>query len=89
MLLFFQACYAFGLIFVVCELSQRVTNAFEDLNDVIAEFNWYLFPSKLKKMLPTIMIVAQQPIEFECFGSISCSREAFKKVCSKSNSLKY
>lgn len=80
LVLFFEACYSFGLIFIVCELCQRATNEFGDVNDVIGQFAWYRFPTIIKKRLPTIIQFAQQDIVFECFGSISCSREAFKKV---------
>lgn len=68
------------MIFLTGELCQRVTNAFDDLNDAIDLFDWYLFPTKVQKMLPIIMINSQQPIDFECFGNITCSRESFKKV---------
>lgn len=80
LILALEACYAFGFVFVICELCQRVSNAFNDLNDKVFEFNWYLFPATVKQMLPTIMLYAQQPIVFQCFGSFSCSREAFKQV---------
>ena len=76
----FYACYAFGMVFMICELGQRISNAFEEIDDVIAQFNWYLFSDELKRMLPIILMNTQAPVVFECFGSISCSREAFKKV---------
>lgn len=74
------AVYAFGIIFLTCELGQRLTNAFEQIQDEIKKFEWYLFSSEIQQMLPTILIVSQQSIELECFGSISGLRETFKKV---------
>lgn len=82
LMLCIEACYSFGFVFVICEVCQRVSLAFDDLNDRVFEFDWYLFPAIVKKMLPTIMLFAQQPIIFQCFGSFSCSREAFKQVSS-------
>lgn len=66
---------------MICELGQRISNAFEEIDDVIAQYNWYLFPDKLKRMLPIILMNTQDRVAFECFGSIACSREAFRKVC--------
>lgn len=79
----FYASYAVGLIFVACELGQRISDAFEEICDMIEKFNWYSFPDELKTNLTTILIVAQQPVEIECFGSIACSRFSFKKVKDK------
>lgn len=41
----------------------------------------------VQKILPTILIHAQQPINIHCFGSIPCNRETFKKV--KANLFAY
>lgn len=80
LLTIFYAGYAFGVVFIICELGQRLTDAFEEINDEIDRFEWYLFPSEIQRMLPTIMISAQQPVVLECFGSIAGSRETFKRV---------
>lgn len=61
-------------------VGQRVTDEFEKLNHEINEFDWYLFPPQIQRLLPIIMIWTQQEVEFECFGSILCTRETFKKV---------
>lgn len=73
--------YAFGTVFIVCELGQRMTDAFGEISDAIGNFNWNLFPDDFKKMLPIIIQFAEQPVDIEFFGSISCSRKVFKKVC--------
>lgn len=72
--------YAFGLVLISCELGQRMTNAFEKFEVVICELDWLLFPVKLQQMLPPLLIIAQQPVRLECFGSNACVRESFKKV---------
>lgn len=77
----FEACYSIFVLFAVCELCQRATDSFVDIDDIIDEFDWYLFPIKVQKLLPTIMIMAQKPITIECFGSILCNRSTFKEVC--------
>lgn len=80
MILGFEAFYAFGLVFMLCELCQRVSNAFTDINDVLEALDWYLLPAEVKQLLPIIIQFSQQPIVFEYFGTFSCDREAFKKV---------
>lgn len=72
--------YSFGIVFGLCEFGQRMTNAFEEIEDEIETFDWYFFPYELQRMLPMILMVTQQPVEIECFGSISSLREYFKKV---------
>lgn len=71
------------MVFLVCELGQRINNDFRTIDDVIAQFNWYLFSDELKRMLPIILINTQEPVVFDLFGNIACSREAFRKVCLK------
>lgn len=75
-------CGFFGLttVFIICELGQRMNNDFHEIHNTIDRLDWYLFPIKIQRMLPTIIANAQQPILLECFGSITCTRETFKKV---------
>lgn len=76
----FFALYAFGVVMIICELGQRLADAFEQINDEINKFDWYLFPPQVQRLLPIIMIATQQEVELECFGSISGTRETFKRV---------
>lgn len=79
-LMILSALYAFGAVFLVCELCQRISNGCEGFNDKIDQFKWYLFPAKIQRALPAIIINVQQPVYVECFGSIACDRETFKRV---------
>ena len=72
--------WAFCMVFFACEIGQRFSNAYEDIDSVIIQIDWYLLPMKIQQMLPTIMINSQQPFEVKCFGSSTCSRETFKKA---------
>lgn len=80
MLTILQILYAFGSTFIACDLSQRIERAFEECNDVINQFKWYWFPIEIQRLLPLIMIAAQQPIEIKTFGSVACDRDTFKRV---------
>lgn len=68
------------LLFTSCELPGRVSTEFQNISDLINEFEWYLFSLEMKKMLPIIMANAQEPVDFKCFGNFACNRETFKKV---------
>ena len=67
-----DACIAFGTLFIACELSQRVENAFSEIADDMDQLDWYLLPNELKQTLPLVMLMVQEPVTLECFGSISC-----------------
>lgn len=64
----------------MCELAGKMSDEFENFNDRINQFDWYLLPLSVQKMLPFIMLNSQQAIGFTCFGSIMCNRETFRKV---------
>lgn len=72
----------FGLatIFSASELGQRMNDAFEEIDLSIDQFNWYLFPIGIQRLLPMIIANAQQTVSMECFGSIVCTRDVFKNV---------
>lgn len=80
LLLLSEAGYGFGCVFLTSELGQRVNNAFDELCFRVDQFQWYLFPMKVKRILPMITMVAQEPVSLECFGSITLCREVFKGV---------
>lgn len=75
-----ESLLAFGLAFFSCEMGQKFSDVYVDVNDIIDEFNWYAFPTEVKRMLPLIIHAAQQPVAIECFGSTMCVRETFQKV---------
>lgn len=72
--------WSFGLVFIDCELASRISNEFDNIDYLIGQFDWYLFPYEVRKMLPLFMMNAQQEVGFICFGSLMCNRETFKKV---------
>lgn len=78
----FEGGYAFGLVLISCELGQQMTNAFVEIGDEMSQFEWYRFPVELQRVFPTLLIIAQEPVYLECFGSNACLRDSFKKVYS-------
>lgn len=71
------------MVFIVCELGQRMTDAFEKIDISMDHLDWYLFPIEIQRQLPMIIVVAQQSVLLESFGSIGCTREVFKNVRTK------
>lgn len=67
-------------VFIACELGERACELFFSVDETLDEIDWYLYPIEMKRMLPIIMIVTQKPIYVELFGSITASRETFKRV---------
>lgn len=76
----FYASYSFGPIFLACEVGQHLSDTAEGIDNMIEQFDWYLFPLQQQRMLCTILIDVQEPVVIACFGDVSCSRETFKKV---------
>lgn len=78
--LFFEAIYAFSFVFVVCELCQRLTDGFNGVSKMFHAIDWLSFPMEIQRLLPIFIAISQQPIEIKVFGSITNSRETFKRV---------
>lgn len=81
--------WSFAGIFGTCEFGQRLSGTFEEINDVYDQFDWYLFPCDVQRILTFLRVVAQNPIELHVIGSVSCGRITLKNVSkhidSKSN----
>lgn len=76
----FNAADTLFEVFIACELSQRLGNAFTDIYELIDQFQWYRFPTKVRRILPMALGFVQQPVSLECFGTFVCCRDAFKRV---------
>lgn len=53
---------------VTSELGQRFSNAIAEIDGVIGQFNWYLFPGNIQRLLPIVMQSAQEPAVIKCFS---------------------
>lgn len=79
----FYGTWAVSMVYAACELGQRFSKLFSEVDDVVGRhLDWYLLPIEIKRMLSIIIINSQRPCVIEFFGSFSCSREQFKKVSS-------
>lgn len=76
----FEVFYSFCVVFITCELGERLMNEYADIEYVICQFDWYLLPLEVQRQLTTIVINAQHPVVVQCFGSTNTSRESFQQV---------
>lgn len=76
----YNACVMVTFLFGICGISQRISDAFAEINDGIVQLDWYLFPDQLNRMLPTILMATQGRVELKCFGSIGSNWETFIQV---------
>ena len=49
----------------VCELGQKISDAFDGIDIELESFAWYLYPYELQRILPTFLIVAQVKCAFK------------------------
>lgn len=73
-------CLSFVIIYGVCEFGEKMTGAFEEINDAYDRFAWTVFPHDVQTLMPILIMAAQKPIELRVFGSISCGRITFRNV---------
>lgn len=67
-------------MFSACELGQRFSNGFDEIDDTVGQLDWYLLPIIIQKILPGTIQYTQQRFAVTFFESFSCSREQFKKA---------
>lgn len=79
-------CWSFSLVFISCELCQRMSNEFSEISSIIEQFEWYSFSFEMQKRLSFVIMNAQDTVTIKCFGSIASDRETFKKVSLCQNS---
>ena len=84
-----QIAYAFGILLICCEMGQQINLAYDECSQMIDQFDWYLLPYNIQRLLPTIINFAQQSVDIKCFGSTTLDRDTFKYVSLIANSLHF
>lgn len=72
--------YVSGVMFAYCEMGEQVTSAFEEIEHMLAELDWHLFPSEIQRMMPMLLMVARQPVDFMGYGNLPASRYTMQRV---------
>lgn len=78
--LFLILAAALVFSYFICFFGDEVTTHFAYVNESIYLCDWYLFPLKMQKSLPPMIILAQKPLYIGNFGPVHCTRDTFKKV---------
>lgn len=73
-------CLIFALVILPCEIGQRLTDTFDEINFQFEQLRWYLLAIEIRRMVTTTMIFAQKSIIFECYGVLFCNRDQLKTV---------
>lgn len=81
---FTRIFWSIAQIYLFCNFGENVTNRFSAINDSVYECSWYSFPKEVQRILPIVMVSAQQSLVIKAFGNILCTRQTFKTV-NKSN----
>lgn len=74
------AVLTFIFIFIACEPGERVSEAFEQLNDELIQCDWHLLPTEIQRLYLIFLVNTQQSINFQCYGGILCTRDTSKNV---------
>lgn len=74
---------SFVLIYLLCELGQKVTDRFGVFHTELYQCHWYCFSIEIQRMLAIFLLDTQQPVFIHSSGDILCTREVFKKVILK------
>lgn len=72
--------WAFFQMFVFCDLGEKLTKRFTEIDSAIYYCEWYTFPVDIQRLLPITMMAAQDAVLITGFANLSCTRQAFKKV---------
>lgn len=80
-----ESVSAFGLVGFSCEIGQQFTSKYDSIGVTLDKLRWYKLPMKMQRLLPVIILTAQQQLAIECFGSVLCLRTSFKSVSSVSH----
>lgn len=76
-------------MFLVCELSERLTIRCESFEDDFCRWHWYLFPIEMQKLLSIAIANSQQTMTIKGYANIPCTRFTFKSVIAEKLILKY
>lgn len=63
-----------------CEFGERLSERFNIINDEILDWDVYIYPKNIQKILPIILYGTQKSVALSGFGNIQCTRDTFKKV---------
>lgn len=76
----FVVFWSFVVIFIDCECGEQLTHQFNQFDGEYGQCKFYYFPVDLQRMFLMLMLDTQQAMHIRGYGSIVCTRDAFKEV---------
>lgn len=55
-------------------------NSFNEIDEMISAYDWYIFQMEIQRQLPMILMSTQRPVVLRGFGNIELSRDTLKRV---------
>lgn len=68
------------MFFVICNLGETVTAAFDEMDKIVYGISWISCPTTMQKYFVLILKSTQQPVVMKGIFSLDCSRHTFKLV---------
>lgn len=75
-----KSAFSFGLVFLYCEMGERIAAYFATVDAAVSEIDWHLFPIATQRMMPVVLMVTRKAVQLRGFGNVSATRETFKRV---------
>lgn len=66
--------------FIFCYFGEKITTAFANIHDSMYQCDWSSFPIKIRKYMPTMLIIANQPVCMKGFANFNCTLTTYQKV---------
>lgn len=68
------------MYFLICNYGEKVSTAFDNLNETVYGMKWHMCPNDLQKYLVMMLASLQQPVVMKGVFSLDSSRSTFKRV---------
>lgn len=72
--------WVIAFLFFYCYSGDFVTTHFKSINDTMWRCEWYFYSKKIQRLLPFMIMMAQNPVYLRGFGNIRCTLETFKRA---------
>lgn len=76
----FSLFWSVVVMFIICALGERITDACDSFNVVLCQCDWYSHPIEMQQIFVMMLMNAQQPVKMKGFANTLCAHESFVKV---------
>lgn len=72
--------YAFSNIFAYCEMGERISGSFGEIENLVNEMDWHLFPIQTQRLMLMLLMGTQRSVKFMGYGNFPANRITMKSV---------